>query len=717
MADINITVDSNQVKSAKQDIQELGNSFNSASKSASIFMQAFERAAKQSQRDEQYIRQTSQALKRLIDDNLKITNSYKSAQDSASAFTEQLRVQEAQALRTARANQEAFNKQLGVGGVSATASGAGFGAIEAEMDRLATKYNSVYSASRLYEQQLNELNRANQLGVVSVKQYEAQLEQLNLEYQQFANAAEGAYIANNRFTQHVNQSGRGLNNFGLYAQQVGYQVGDFFVQVQSGTNALVAFGQQATQLAGLIPGVLGAALGIGISLVTAIGAAFMRTREESDKGASSIKNYADSISALTEEINRNQEAFLKVKFGTEIGAVATASQQIQDLREQIPIVKAELDAFYLAAAQGGGISLGALFGDEGTRLEKTLKDLQDKLALLEKQRKAQDINNQMLAVEIGHARAIGDQVRANTAAWKAQFDMIRASIDGINGLKMAVTLQINTVMSAAQRLPEWASGIYGKMREMAWQGGLAGNATAMAGAPRAPAMLGEEFLGGGSSGTSGGGGGNPALDSLINQLQTEREILDEWYVESQETLKSASESELQIIGGYNEAKLRLAQEYQDKLAAINGQGNKSQLETFLSGTGEILGAMGAFNDKALRISKAFAAAEALVSTYQGAAAELKKGVFGFATAAAVIAKGLGFVAAIRGISSSGGGSVGGGGRGSATVPAAAQAATPQTVFIDSIDPDNLYSGQSLINLFEAFYDENDRRGKVFVVAR
>ena len=36
---------------------------------------------------------------------------------------------------------------------------------------------------------------------------------------------------------------RGMNKFGMVSQQVGYQVGDFFVQVQSGTSALVAFGQ------------------------------------------------------------------------------------------------------------------------------------------------------------------------------------------------------------------------------------------------------------------------------------------------------------------------------------------------------------------------------------------------------------------------------------------------------------------------------------------
>jgi hypothetical protein len=46
-----------------------------------------------------------------------------------------------------------------------------------------------------------------------------------------------------------------MSKFGMVSQQVGYQVGDFFVQVQSGQNKMVAFAQQATQLAGLLPGI------------------------------------------------------------------------------------------------------------------------------------------------------------------------------------------------------------------------------------------------------------------------------------------------------------------------------------------------------------------------------------------------------------------------------------------------------------------------------
>jgi hypothetical protein len=57
--------------------------------------------------------------------------------------------------------------------------------------------------------------------------------------------------------------------FGSKVQQAGYQVQDFVVQVQGGTSALVAFGQQGSQLAGAF-GPKGAVIGAVIALGSAI---------------------------------------------------------------------------------------------------------------------------------------------------------------------------------------------------------------------------------------------------------------------------------------------------------------------------------------------------------------------------------------------------------------------------------------------------------------
>ena len=87
------------------------------------------------------------------------------------------------------------------------------------------------------------------------------------------------------------------NKFGMVSQQVGYQVGDFFVQVQSGTSALVAFGQQGTQLAGLLPGVAGAIIGIGL----AIGTMVLRTRQQMNESETGLKAYSEAMKSLKEE--------------------------------------------------------------------------------------------------------------------------------------------------------------------------------------------------------------------------------------------------------------------------------------------------------------------------------------------------------------------------------------------------------------------------------
>ena len=96
--------------------------------------------------------------------------------------------------------------------------------------------------------------------------------QRNLERQvrRTAGAQSNAAVAARNLSNAQRMAGKSTNKFGMVSQQVGYQVGDFFVQVQSGTDALVAFGQQGTQLAGLMPGIYGAVIGIGLSLGTAL---------------------------------------------------------------------------------------------------------------------------------------------------------------------------------------------------------------------------------------------------------------------------------------------------------------------------------------------------------------------------------------------------------------------------------------------------------------
>ena len=136
-----------------------------------------------------------------------------------------------------------------------------------------------------------------------------------------------AAIAARNLANQQRMAGKSTNKFGMYTQQVGYQVGDFFVQVQSGTDALVAFGQQGTQLAGLLPGLAGAILGIGLAISTALGRAYLESKNltinfkeiKKDMGAAlePIKPLIDAITSAFSslgDVARNVGTFIADNF-------------------------------------------------------------------------------------------------------------------------------------------------------------------------------------------------------------------------------------------------------------------------------------------------------------------------------------------------------------------------------------------------------------------
>lgn len=104
------------------------------------------------------------------------------------------------------------------------------------------------------------------------------VEQASKQLDGFASSANTADSAVNKLTPDVAKSSKamsdaakgGMSAFRHGAQQVGYQVQDMVVQLQSGTSAFVAIGQQGSQLAGAFgPG--GAVLGAVIALASAVG--------------------------------------------------------------------------------------------------------------------------------------------------------------------------------------------------------------------------------------------------------------------------------------------------------------------------------------------------------------------------------------------------------------------------------------------------------------
>lgn len=200
------------------------------------------------------------------------------------------------------------------------------------------------------------------------------------------------------------------------------------------------------------------------------------------------------------------------------------------------------------------------------------------------------------------------------------------------------------------------------------------------------------------------------LEVLTNGLMTEREVVQEWYEEGQTVLEDALAKGLLTEEEYREQRERLEEEHQKRMNAIKQAGAMADLAIVAGAGAEILNAIGQNNKKALKIAKVFGAAEALINTYQGASKELARGgVRGFAAAAAVIAKGIGFVNAIKSVGDNGSGGGGGGSTGASSA-AAAPAVPTQTVSINL--QGDTFSRGSVEGLLEQIQSQLDRGGRL-----
>ena len=226
----------------------------------------------------------------------------------------------------------------------------------------------------------------------------------------------------------------------------------------------------------------------------------------------------------------------------------------------------------------------------------------------------------------------------------------------------------------------------------------------------------------------GGGGGAAGIENdfaarmeaLMLGLQTEREAVEIWKSEALTTLMEARDLENITQGEHNEYKLRVEQEYQDRLAGIKSAGIAGSLGETSKMFGDWNKLAGGGHEKLLKAEKAFAAAEMLINTYRAAAKVLAEEKGGFlkriAAAGSVIAAGMGFISAIKGGSSSGGGggSASGASGTSATAPAATQSA-PQRVLLD-------FQGQGMISVemldeIISGIQEASKNGVIIEVAR
>lgn len=231
-----------------------------------------------------------------------------------------------------------------------------FEALKRKAAQLKLELNKGNITSKAYNRGIQQM--AGQLGKVTGNANQAKSAMMQYRY-----AIESATDQQLKF---ATSSGKGMRRMEILAQQAGYQIGDLAVQIQSGTNAAVALGQQGSQLLGFF-GPMGAIAGAGLAIATGLIAPFLKAKDSIEDANKALEDFENRLEKIREE-----RLELTTGFDPEVAAVS-------EERAQIAGRIAELE---LRSTTEAGLRLELtrnLITQEEERLSKLTQQLQNQL--------------------------------------------------------------------------------------------------------------------------------------------------------------------------------------------------------------------------------------------------------------------------------------------------------------------------------------------------
>jgi hypothetical protein len=538
-------------------------------------------------------------------------------------------------------------------------------------------------------------------------------------------------------------------------QNVAFQIGDFATQVGAGTSASVALGQQLPQLLGGF-GALGAVMGAVAAVGIPLAASFIDMGDEADNAADALDDFIDAMGNVQSLAQRAGTPIedLAAQFGefadeiqraSRIAAQAALSQAMRgyqdaanDVRSTISNLTVEMEKQDRVVAVNMMLLRG--LGERTVRNASQYDELSENI---DNARSSLEEIAGKIGLSVGEAVALNgalDQLGAAEGP-RELAQAASAALDEIDGIFTSsenIPPEIAKIVSALERVLSSAASATTAFDDIAASANDAADASmriqvgssvagGRGGDPRDFGDLrGQQDPYGfrkqleGDDNKPNGSVGRRQEDrigALAKSLMTEGEMLENWRTESLEKLADFNALELEALGGHNEARLRIEEEYQNRLSALQSNEMSARLNGIKGALSDASSLMRSGNEKLFKIGKAASVANAVVSGYEAATEAWSKGmaVGGPPAAAAFTAASLARTGALIAQISSQNFSSGGGG---ASAGAAAAAPAPQQLNVDlSVrGSGSLANDPSAINQFaDALLDNFRDRGLPVVI--
>lgn len=403
----------------------------------------------------------------------------------------------------------------------------------------------------------------------------------------------GASDSANKLGESVKASGNKMGRMNNIIGQAGFQIQDLTVQLQQGTSAFVALGQQGSQMAGAFgPG--GAVFGAFIAIGAAIGGVLASAMTTAKVSGQELVDKIDDLSDGFKDLAYEQREWLRLVLAKEMKdldkEMVRLSENIETLRPRMKGLNEET-----SHTKKEWIEMQAqlaTLGQEFKRKAETLKlvtDGYDETA--EKTKKSREEINRLI-------QALEAQVATQGMTQGAAAAYI-AGLDGATESQKAQIVSLYELITAYEAEQE------AKKKKIAEDAKLAKEEAAR--------KENEKRL------------RDQLVETTTNQLLDQEEMAAKIRQSRLDALEKFSEEELAILGGKKEAEMRIEKEYNAAITKIQKSEYGTRNQLLGQAFGNISSLMNTENKKLFEIGKAAAIAQATISGYEAAVYSYKWG--------------------------------------------------------------------------------------------